>query len=61
MPGARHCEDLLMRNAKAKVAIMATVDGVLEQMKAWIKEFYEGKPERRHTLAAGQPSVWTDG
>nr|XP_036589823.1 serine carboxypeptidase S28 [Colletotrichum truncatum]KAF6801828.1 serine carboxypeptidase S28 [Colletotrichum truncatum] len=47
IPGARHCNDMLMRNAEANADLKAVIDAEIEQLKTWVDEFYGGKNKTR--------------
>lgn len=41
--GARHCNDLLVKNAEANVEVLKTQQGVLRNIKTWVAEFYKDR------------------
>ncbi|KAK1982254.1 serine carboxypeptidase S28 [Colletotrichum cereale] len=56
IPGSRHCNDLLLKNADANADVKAAVTAEVAQLKAWVGDFYtgKGKQRRRVTKTFGQ-------
>ncbi|KAK2023603.1 serine carboxypeptidase S28 [Colletotrichum zoysiae] len=57
IPGSRHCNDLLIKNAEVNADVKAAVTAEVAQLKTWVDEFYAGKAKRRR-VTAKSGRVW---
>ncbi|KAK1589929.1 serine carboxypeptidase S28 [Colletotrichum navitas] len=52
IPGSRHCNDLLIKNAEVNADVKAALTSMVAQLKTWVDEFYNGKATQKRRIAA---------
>jgi hypothetical protein len=53
VPGARHCNDLILKNGDANPDMKQAIYGEVAQIKSWIAEFYGTKSKRGERKRSG--------